>query len=102
MSEINNIKTPPQSALNSSLINDKGSRDGDKPQSMQAVSPRSDTVSLTSEAAQLQSIQKTLEDTPVVNSERVEALRAAIADGSYNVDAGELAQNIIDFETQLL
>jgi negative regulator of flagellin synthesis FlgM len=102
MSEINNIKATTQSGLNASKIGEKGSRDGDKSQSVQAVSAQKDTVSLTSEATQLQSIQKTLEDTPIVNSERVEALRAAIAEGSYKVDAVELAQNIIDFETQLL
>ena len=102
MSEINNIKTSTQSGLNSARISEGGSRDGDKSQSVQAVSQKSDTVSLTSEATQLQSLQKTIEDTPVVNSERVEALRAAIADGSYTVDASELAQNIVDFETQLL
>ena len=102
MSEINNIKTTAQSGLNSARINEGGSRDGDKSQSVQAVSSKSDTVSLTGEATQLQSLQKTIEDTPVVNSERVAALRAAIADGSYTVDAGELAQNIVDFETQLL
>ncbi|PHS32997.1 MAG: flagellar biosynthesis anti-sigma factor FlgM [Methylophaga sp.] len=102
MSEINNIKTTAQSGLNASKIGEKGSQGGDKSQSVQAVTTRTDTVSLTNEATQLQSIQKTLEDTPIVNSERVEALRAAIAEGSYTVDAVELAQNIIDFETELL
>ncbi len=102
MSEINNIKTTQQSGLNSTKVGENGSRDGDKSQSVQAVTAKTDTVSLTSEATQLQSIQKTLEDTPIVNSERVEALRAAIADGSYTVDATELAENIIDFETRLL
>ncbi|MBL1320004.1 MAG: flagellar biosynthesis anti-sigma factor FlgM [Methylophaga sp.] len=101
MSEINNIKTTAQSGLNSTKVGDNGGRDGDKSQNIQAVTARTDTVSLTNEATQLQSIQKTLEDTPIVNSERVEALRAAIAEGSYTVDAAELAQNIIDFETQL-
>jgi len=36
-----------------------------------------------------------------VNSERVSELRAAIADGSYQVDAKELAQNMINFESNL-
>ena len=101
MSEINKVKTTVQSGMSSSRISDKGSRADDKSQSIQTSTAQTDTVSLTSEATQLQSIQKTLEETPIVNSERVEALRAAIADGSYTVDAAELAQNIIDFETQL-
>ena len=101
MSEINNVKTTVQSGITSSRISEKGSRADDKSQSIQTSTAQTDTVSLTNEATQLQSIQKTLEETPIVNSERVEALRAAIADGSYTVDAAELAQNIIDFETQL-
>ncbi len=101
MSEINNIKTTTQSGLNSARIKEGGSHDGDKSKSVQAVAPRSDTVSLTNEATQLQSLQKTIDDTPVVNSERVAALRAAIADGSYTVDANEVAQNMIDLETKL-
>jgi negative regulator of flagellin synthesis FlgM len=101
MSEINNVKTPMQSGLNSNHKVTEGSNRESEKSPASTTDVRTDSVSLTSEATQLQSIQKTIEDTPIVNSERVEALRAAIADGSYTVDATELAQNIIDFETQL-
>lgn len=101
MSDINNIKTTIQSGTNSTRVGESNRRDTEASQAVQAVSAQKDTVSLTNEATQLQSIQKTLEETPIVNSERVTALRAAIADGSYTIDATELAQNIIDFETQL-
>ena len=59
-------------------------------------------MSLTNEETQLQLIKKTIEDTSIIDTKRIEALRAAIADGSYNIDANELAQNIIDFEIQFL
>jgi len=104
MSDINNIKTAGQPGLNSprNAVNSHENRDGAKANGMQAgTPPRTDKVSLTDTATQLQSLQKTLADAPVVNNERVEALRAAVADGSYQVDATELAQNMINFESQL-
>ncbi len=104
MSDINNIKSANQLGLNTSRnINARDNRGGDKAADVQSSTntSRTDTVSLTSTATQLQSLQQTLSDAPVVNNERVEALRAAIADGSYQVDATELAQNMINFETQL-
>lgn len=103
MSELNTIKTAGQPGLNTPRnVNSRENNDGgDKAAEVNMGGARTDTVSLTDTATQLQSLQQTLADTSVVNHERVEALRAAIADGSYEVDAGELAQNMINFETQL-
>ncbi|NOQ93846.1 MAG: flagellar biosynthesis anti-sigma factor FlgM [Methylophaga sp.] len=104
MSEINNIKNAGQSGLNSTRnVSARENSGSDKAADVQSsANPvRTDTVSLTDTATQLRSLQQTLSDTPVVNNERVEALRAAIADGSYQVDATELAQNMINFESQL-
>mgnify|MGYP000187925132 CR=1 FL=1 len=104
MSDINNIKSGGQVGLNSNRnVDARDNRGGEKPADVQSNThtSRTDTVSLTDVATQLQSSQQALSDAPVVNNERVEALRAAIADGSYQVDAAELAQNMINFETQL-
>jgi len=103
MSEINNIKTAGQPGLSStrSAVNSRENREGAKADNVQAGTTPTDKVSLTETATQLQSLQQTLADAPVVNNERVEALRAAVADGSYQVDAAELAQNMINFESQL-
>ena len=102
MSEINNLKATGQVELNSTRnVTARDNRDGAKSQALPGSETRSDTVSLTNTATQLQSLQQTLSDVPVVNSDKVAALQAAIADGSYSVDAQELAQNLIDFEQQL-
>jgi len=103
MSEINNIKTAGQPGLNATrnAANSRENRDGVKADDVQAGTSRTDKVSLTDTATQLQSLQQTLADAPVVNNERVEALRAAVSDGSYQVDAAELSQNMINFESQL-
>jgi negative regulator of flagellin synthesis FlgM len=102
MSEINNIKVNGQTGVDSSRnISSRDDRGNDKSSPVSASETRPDTVSLTNTATQLQSLQQTLSEVPEVDSGRVEAIRAAIADGSYSVDVNELAQNLIEFEQQL-
>ncbi|MGM7282308.1 flagellar biosynthesis anti-sigma factor FlgM [Pseudomonas guariconensis] len=59
-----------------------------------------ETVHLSQEAQQLQKISDKLRDQPEVNSARVAQLKQAIADGSYQVDAGRVASKLLDFEAQ--
>lgn len=102
MSEINTIKTMSQLGLNTNLkTNAQANSASDRMQGTAVNSSAVDTVSLTDTATQLQSLQQTLADAPVVNNDRVSALKAAIAEGSYNVDPAELANNMINFEQQL-
>lgn len=105
MSEINNIKTTGQLELNASRnLTARDNRSAEPAQSQSVPTSTvggSDKVSLTDTAGQLQSLQKIITELPEVNSDRVAELRAAIADGSYKVDATELAQNMINFENQL-
>ena len=97
MSDINNIKAGGLAGLTTPRSVD--SRDNRQQEQTSVVS--TDKVSLTDTATQLQSVQQTLADASVVNSDRVSELKAAVADGSYAVEATELAQNIIDFESKL-
>lgn len=59
-----------------------------------------EAVHLSQEAQQLQKISDKLRDQPEVNSSRVAQLKQAIADGSYQVDAGRVASKLLDFEAQ--
>lgn len=103
MSEINTIKTAGQLGLNTDRnTNTQVGPTSDKAQDVQGNSSRVDTVSLTDTATQLQSLQQTLADAPIVDTDRVSALKAAIAEGSYNVNPVELANNMINFEQQLV
>jgi negative regulator of flagellin synthesis FlgM len=98
MSEINNIKLLVQPDLGSS----RNTSVRDNQQNAKTVNAdRSDTVSLTSAAEQIQSLQQVVSDSSIVDADRVATLKAAIADGSYVVDSAKLAQNLLNIEFQL-
>lgn len=58
----------------------------------------SDSVSLTDTAARLRKLESSLAQMPEVDSERVASIKQAIADGSYQVDAGNIADKLLNFE----
>lgn len=60
-----------------------------------------DTVSLTSAASQLSSLYQQLDAVPVVDTQRVEALREAISNGSYEIDPARVAEKFLSFENTL-
>ena len=53
---------------------------------------QADSVSLSDSARALSSAQKTVASAPDVREDRVQALKAAIADGTYTVDSRQLAR----------
>lgn len=64
-------------------------------------SSAADTVSLTDTAARLQKLENTIAQLPVVDTQRVEGLRNAIASGEYEVDAGRIADKMLKFDAEL-
>lgn len=54
-----------------------------------------DTVAITSLSSQLQALESGLSDVPVVDAGKVEAIRLAIAEGRFEVDANVVADKLI-------
>lgn len=61
----------------------------------------SDTVSLSDGARQLGKLEPTSIPAPVIDTERVEQVKQALADGSYNVDPEKIADKLMQFESML-
>ena len=66
------------------------------------VAAKQDSVTLTPQAQHLNQVQHSLANAPAPdNSARLEALKKAINEGSYQVDSDRLAANISRFEQDL-
>ncbi len=61
-----------------------------------------DSVQLTSLSSQLQTLEKNLADVSTVDSSRVEAIKQAISEGRFQVDAEAVATNLIKTAKEFL
>jgi negative regulator of flagellin synthesis FlgM len=60
-----------------------------------------DHVTLTSSARSLHKLEETIAKTPVVDTAKVAAVKQSISSGSYKIDAGRVADKLIQFERGL-
>ena len=58
-------------------------------------------VSFSDSVALLQNVQSQINATPAVDIQKVEAARAAIAEGSYQIDHAKIASALISIEREL-
>jgi len=65
------------------------------------TSQSGDTVTLTDSARSLQKIEEAVAKAPVVNASKVAAVRQAVNSGTYKVDAGRVADKMLQFERGL-
>jgi negative regulator of flagellin synthesis FlgM len=75
----------------------KASAAGQQP----ASRARTDEVSISTQAGDLQALENSIRQLPEVDSARVSALREQINAGQYTVDSSRLADKILAFETKL-
>jgi negative regulator of flagellin synthesis FlgM len=60
-----------------------------------------DTVSITEAAASLSTLIETLAQVPVVDKARVDEVKAALAEGTFQIDTGRIAQRLLRLEKVL-
>ncbi len=60
-----------------------------------------DTVSLSENAVQLGKVDNIAISAPVVDTQRVEQVKQAIASGNYEVDPAKIADKLMQFESML-
>lgn len=66
-----------------------------------APAAATDTVSLTGDAQRMQQLSDAASDGPQVDSARVAAVKGAIANGSYQVNAASVAAKLSRFEWEM-
>jgi negative regulator of flagellin synthesis FlgM len=66
-----------------------------------SASQSGDTVTLTNSARSLQKIEEAVAKAPVVNAEKVAAVKQAVNSGNYQIDAGRVADKLLQFERGL-
>jgi negative regulator of flagellin synthesis FlgM len=89
---------PIKGSNSSAVVADKSQGDSS---SAPAASQTGDHVTLTDSARSLQKIEERVAKTPVVNAEKVAAVKHAISSGTYQVDAARVADKILKFERGL-
>jgi negative regulator of flagellin synthesis FlgM len=81
------------------VVTDKSQ--GDAAAASASGSKSGDTVTLTNSARSLQKIEEAVAKTPVVNHAKVAAVKQAISNGTYQIDAGRVADKLLQFERGL-
>lgn len=66
-----------------------------------SASQTGDTVTLTDSARSLQKIEEAVAKAPVVNAAKVAAVKQAVNSGTYQVNAGQVADKLLQFERGL-
>ncbi len=99
--DINNLGT--NTAARSGDSNRVGSNEANKADTQKATgkSSVSDTVSLSETAIRLGQLGIAVENQPVVDTKRVEQVKQAILDGSYNVDPTRIAEKMMELDLAL-
>lgn len=74
-----------------------------RPSATAPTAPRaSDSVAITNLSARLNELEGVLSGVPVVDGEKVQSIRQAIADGRFQVDSGVVADRLLSSARELL
>jgi negative regulator of flagellin synthesis FlgM len=88
----------PTGSGSNSVVNDKSSGEASAAASKAQTA---DHVTLTDSARSLQKIEEAVAKAPVVNAEKVAAVKQAISSGTYKIDAGRVAGKLLKYERGL-
>ena len=72
-----------------------------KSDTVKSPSGESSDVTLTNTAEQLRTLESKIQQQPVVDTQRVQALKQSIFDGTFNIDSKSTADKMAEFENLL-
>lgn len=103
MTGIDNIRSG-HSLTNTSRSTQRADNDSSEAKTRSAAGKATsadDAVSISSQSKKLGKMHDQLASSPAFDNAKVQAIKEAIANGSYVVDADKLAENMIKFEKEL-
>ena len=99
--EINGLNSPRTQGSDPSQASSQAEATGSQTPQPAETSRPADTVKLTDAAQQLNRLESQIREQPVVDAQRVDQVRQAVEDGTYQVDARGVAQKLMQFEAYL-
>ena len=94
---LNSSRSTANRANNTPLPEEKGVDLNSTP----AASQASDKVEISDRGARLQRLEETILNAAPVDLERVQAIKEAIQEGRFEINTEQLAQKLVDFESEL-
>jgi len=91
-------KTATTSKSSSSAPKAKGSKSSTSPNTNQN---NADSINLTDTASQLQQIEQSLSDIPIIDNAKVDSIGQSIKDGNYQINNEKVADRIIQSESTI-
>jgi negative regulator of flagellin synthesis FlgM len=88
----------PAKGSSSGVVTEKSQGEGS---AAAAAAQTGDHVTLTDSARSLQKIEEAVAKTPVVNANKVAAVKQAVNSGTYTIDAGRVADKMLQYERGL-
>ncbi|WP_076540174.1 flagellar biosynthesis anti-sigma factor FlgM [Shewanella sp. UCD-KL21] len=99
--DINHLKTASHAQMRTNRDAGAATQTADSAAKTTAAPVKTDSVSITAQAQQLQGVQSNMASLPEVDQSKVDAIKLAISEGRYKVDPEKLAANIASFEADL-
>ena len=81
--------------------NQENGKSAPSPTNSGAAGSTTDSVSLTGEARQLQALETRIASEPVVDTQRVQAVRSAVENGTFTINPERIADKMISLEQAL-
>lgn len=99
--EINGINGPRNQGTEAGQVSSTPGNGNDAPKPASQDASRTDSVNFTDAGRQLARLEGEIRDQPVVDTQRVEAVRESVNDGTYQVDNRAVAHKLMQFEAYL-
>ncbi len=92
---------PLKGSKGNTAVADNSGSDATASTAAAAASQSADQVTLTASARSLQKIEAAIARTPAVDTAKVAAIKQALGSGTYQIDAGRVADKLLQFERGL-